>query len=205
LDIKLNFINRSDDQNDSDIVLCAKDGATGPGEPAIAWLVIRHCGQGDNHPFVYPAQSQVGIVDAWGNYSPRLDAAPGQAFAVARTPSGDELAPAGEAGSPAEIEVANDLTDGAISAMIFKSGALYVQRTGIAPGQMAAFQFRPVLWIGAVSQVEQGEAMSSAVLQSVDTELDLYGIAGADIVMTGGGPGPNSAPFKFSLENVVLA
>ena len=40
-----------------------------------------------------------------------------------------------------------------------------------------------------------------------ETELAgaLLGIASADIVMTGGGPGRNPPPFSFTLENVVMA
>jgi hypothetical protein len=40
--------------------------------------------------------------------------------------------------------------------------------------------------------------------QHADTELSLYGISSADIVMTGGGPGPNSTPFQFTLQNVKM-
>jgi hypothetical protein len=35
--------------------------------------------------------------------------------------------------------------------------------------------------------------------------LSLLGIASADIVMTGGGPGSNAMPFAFSLQNVIYA
>ena len=39
----------------------------------------------------------------------------------------------------------------------------------------------------------------------VNSEIGLLGVQSADIVMTGGGVGPNATPFKFSLENVVYA
>jgi hypothetical protein len=70
---------------------------------------------------------------------------------------------------------------------------------------MAAFQFQPTIWIGAVSQVTQGQVMNSAIVDQVNTELSLLGLASADIVMTGGGPGKSSQPFSFSLQNVVWA
>ena len=41
--------------------------------------------------------------------------------------------------------------------------------------------------------------------QHADTELSLLGISSADIVMTGGGPGPNSTPFSFTLANVKMS
>ncbi|MBT9441299.1 MAG: hypothetical protein IV087_05435 [Acidovorax sp.] len=46
--------------------------------------------------------------------------------------------------------------------------------------------------------------MNSAIISNINTELSLLGIASADIVMTGGGPGANSTPFAFNLENIVM-
>jgi hypothetical protein len=58
MDIHLNFINDSNDMNNSEIVVFQKNAATDFDELAVAWLVIKYCGQGDNHPFVYPPASQ---------------------------------------------------------------------------------------------------------------------------------------------------
>ena len=54
--IKLNFINRSNDQNNSQVVIFQKNVAADLDELAVAWKVIDNCGQGDNHPFNYPMQ-----------------------------------------------------------------------------------------------------------------------------------------------------
>ena len=205
MDVQLNFINQSNDHNNSEIVIFSKNASSGVNELAVAWLVIQNCGIGDNHPFVYPATSQVGVMDSWGNYSPKLDAQPGQAFAVAMTSSGDALSASGAATYPTEIQITNNLEKGAIDAFIFKDGKLFARKTSLAPRQMAAFEFRPTIWIGAASQVMQGEVMDSAVVESVNTELSLLGIASADIVMTGGGSGPDAAPISFSLENAKMA
>ncbi len=205
MDVQLNFINHSNDANNSQVVIFSKNVATGYNEVAVAWHVIQNCGAGANHPFVYPMATQVGAGDSWGNYTPKLDAQPGQAFAVSLTSSGDTLAPAGAATYPTEIQILNNLTQGAIKACIYKAGALFAIKTSVAPQQMAAFQFMPTLWIGAVSQVTQGQVMNSAIVEAVNTEFSLLGIASADIVMTGGGPGPSSQPFTFTLQNVVMA
>jgi hypothetical protein len=99
----------------------------------------------------------------------------------------------------------NALELGAVDANVYKCGRLLASKTGVAPGQKATFQFRPTIWIGVASQVEQGEVMNSAILSQINTELSLFGIKNADVVMTGGGPGPNSTPFKFTLENIQYA
>lgn len=55
-DIKLNFINNSNDKNNSDVVIFQKNVATDYDELAIAWKVIENCGMNNNHPFTYPME-----------------------------------------------------------------------------------------------------------------------------------------------------
>lgn len=205
MDIQLNFIDNSNDQNNSQIVIFGKNVGTGAEEAHVAWTVIQNCGLGENHPFTYPEATHVAAGDSYGNYSPKMSAQPGQQLAMTRTASGDSLALAGPANNPTQIEIANHLQQGAISANIYKAGRLYATKSSVAPGQMAAFEFKPAIWIGAVSQIVQGEIMNSAIVEEVNTELSLLGIASADIVMTGGGPGQSSKPFQFTLENVIMA
>jgi hypothetical protein len=205
MDVKLNFINNSNDLNNSEIVIFQKNEATGFDELAVAWQVIKYCGQGDNHPFNYPATMAVGASDSYGNYTPQLNAQNGQLFQVALTASGDTLSSAGQGTSSQQVQVLNNLAKGAINAGIYKDGKLLAIKTNIAPQQKAVFQFKPTIWIGVASQVAQGEVMNSAIISNINTELSLLGIVSADIVMTGGGPGANSTPFTFNLENIVMA
>lgn len=202
--ITLNFINNSNDTNNSEVLIFAKD-AGGLSELAIAWTVIRNCGRGSHHPFLYPMDQQVAASDAWGNFTPQLNAEPGQCFHMILTESGDMLQLKGPASNPRSIEVANDLMQGSINALIFKADRLFAIAQNIVPGQRAAFQFKPTLWIGVASQIEEGDVINSAILSSVNTEISLLGLRSADIVMTGGGSGPNATPFTFALENLVYA
>ena len=205
MDIQLNFINNSNDVNNSEIVIFQKNVATGFDELPVAWLVIRYCGQGDNHPFTWPVDVQVGASDGYGNFTPHLDAQSGQMFKMVFTSSGDQLVPAGSGTSSKEVQVLNSLPKGAINAYIFKAGKLLAVKTSIAPQQRAIFEFKPTLWIGVTSQqVVQGQVMNSAIISDITTELNLLGIASADIVMRGGGSGPDATPFAFSLENIVM-
>ncbi|XZF16372.1 hypothetical protein ACTHGU_09545 [Chitinophagaceae bacterium MMS25-I14] len=201
-DIHLNFINQSNDQNNSQIVIFQKNIATGLDELHVAWTVIKNCSPGWHHPFVFPFSSAVGSADSYGNQSPLLQAENGIQFQVEDTAAGHTLAPNGTASDPNSIEVLNALETGAINAGIYKDGRLFAQKTGIAPGQKAAFMFKPTIWIGVVSQVEEGEVMNSAIVSNINTELSLLGIASADIIMTGGGPGSTSQPFQFTLSNI---
>jgi hypothetical protein len=201
----LNFINQSNETNNSDVVIFQRNVATDFDALAVAWQVIQNCGQGDNHPFVYPAASTVGASDSYGNYTPQLPAQNGQLFAMTQTASGDQLALAGAASSPVELQVLNSLQRGAINANVYKANKVLALKTSVAPQQKAVFQFKPAIWIGVASEVVEGQVMNSAIISNINTEISLLGIARADIVMTGGGPGPNSTPIQFTLANIVMA
>jgi hypothetical protein len=204
-DISLNFINDSNDRNNSEIVIFQKNEATSFEEIAVAWKVIENCGQGWNHPFVYPMQMSVCASDSWGNFSQQLNATNGQLFSVVEDPSGDILKYTGQSASTTEVDVLNALAMGAIDAKIYKDNRLLATKTSIAPGQKAVFEFKPAIWIGVVSQVVEGQLMNSAILSQINTEISLFGLKSANIVMTGGGPGPGSTPFTFTLQNMVYA
>lgn len=204
--IKLNFVNRSNDTNNSQIVIFQQNVADDFGELAVAWKVIQNCGQGDNHPFNYPMEVSVSASDAWGNYTPLQLAPEGSAFQMVYTDSGDVLkSSSNPASSSQEIEMQNNLEQGAISAYCYRDGSVCAMKRNIAPGQKAVFEFKPTIWVGVASQIMQGQVMNSAIISNINTELNLLGIAEADIIMTGGGSGPSSTPFEFNLENVIYA
>ena len=205
MDIQLNFINQSNDVNNSEVVVFQRHTAGGADDLAVAWTVIRNCGQGCHHPFVFPMSLAVGASDSDGNVTPQLPAQDGQLFKMTLTPSGHQLVPAGSGASPQEVQVLNALDSGAIDALCFRAGRLLAVKHGVAPQQTASFQFKPTIWIGVVSQVQAGEVMNAALLSGLDTEISLLGIASADIVMTGGGAGPEAKPFAFELQNIVMA
>ncbi|MDJ0835822.1 MAG: hypothetical protein QNK37_04850 [Acidobacteriota bacterium] len=141
--------------------------------------------------------------DSYGNYTPHLPATSGDAFHVYADPSGNRLKYKGPAQSCQEIELANDLKRGAISANVFKDDRLFAHQSAIAPGQKAVFVFKPMLVVAVVNNVvKEGNQMVSAVM-SQKTELSLLGVRSADIVLTGGGADNKATPFKFQLENVV--
>ena len=202
MDIKLNFINNSNDLNNSKIVIFQKNVADGVPETAVAWKVIKTCGPGENHPFVFPTTMQVSSNDSYGNYTPQIDAYPGDLFAVLQAGSGNRIHHEGRATAPTEVHVRNSLVKGAIGVNIHKAHRPLATQVPIATGQTAVFKFAPTLWIGPVSQVSEGQVMNAAMVSSITTELSLLGLASADIVMTGGGA--SAQPFAFALQNVVL-
>lgn len=205
MDIQLNFINRSDDQNNSSVFLFQKNAATRQDELVTAWKVIRNCGRNNHHPLVYSTDLEACISDQDGNYSPRKAVQAGDLFTVSALPLGRSFTYAGPNNSSQEIAVCNRLLRGAINVCVYSQKRLLAAKTNVVPGQKAVFQFRPSLWIGVASQIVEGQALNSAILGDSNTELSLLGLASADIVMTGGGAGIDVMPLQFSLENIVMA
>jgi hypothetical protein len=204
MDIKLNLINQSSDANNSQIVIFQKNVAL-PAQQAVAWRVIRHCDPGESHAFTVPAEMSVRATDGHGNLSASLPARPGHAFAVSRETDGDTLRPAGLGNADREVQVSNGLLREHVDVHVYRDGKLLATHASLPPDGKTGFQFKPEIWIGVASQVEEGEVMTEAMLEPMTAQISLEGIAGADIVMTGGGQGPNAQPFAFTLENVVTA
>jgi len=204
--VKLLFVNNSNDSNNSNVVIFQKNEVSSFDQLAIAWRVIRNCGKGDCHPFLFPNSMEVSASDSYRNFSNKLgDVKHGQLFHVFKEGTEPELAHVGKAPNENEIHVRNDREIGSIDAQIYRDGKLLAVKTNVVPAQSAAFQFEPTIWIGVVSQVQEEDVLNSAILSQVDKSFNLNGIASADIVMTGGGPGSCSTPFHFELENIVYA
>lgn len=170
-------------------------------EQAVVWRVFEHLGMGESRRFAFPLDVQIAADDAWGNVTPQHVATPGQRWERVSDPSGAVLqlsgAPAASAG---EIELENRLATGSISARIYRDGKLLALRTDVMPYERAVFRFSPRIYIGAVSQVQEGEVMDAAFLKAINTEINLQGVRRADLVMTGDG-GPDGTQFQFNLEN----
>lgn len=206
-DIELNFINRSNDANNSAIVIFQKNEVANSGELPVAWKVIENCGLGDHHPFVFPICLYASAADSFGNSTVQQFAYYGDEFKVSMDASGCQMTSVGSqfmvyTDDPVPIPaigVGNALPKGSISVQIYKDGNLLATTTGIAPTKYATFKFTPTIWIGVVNQVVQGEVMNAAIISQINTEISLDRITKADIIMTGGGPGQSSKPLAFTL------
>jgi hypothetical protein len=204
--IHLTFINNSNDANNSQIVIFQKNVELVTAQTAVAWRIFPVGAKGNKVSVPYTEDFAVSAIDSYENETPQLPANPGNRFDMRSGPSGNQLQMSSTpAASPETIEVHNELPIGAISTNIYKAGALLATKTGIAPGQMAQFNFSPTLYLLHDSSFQQGEIMMLTPLSKTTSEISLLGIKSADVVMTGGGNGTDAMPFLFSLANVVYA
>lgn len=202
MQVKLNFINRTDNGNKENILLFQANASDDSSTSTVAWKVIRHCGKHCSHPFFYSHEFEIGLGDEFGNYSPRLAAPSGSLFAVTACAVGRRLSCRGAADSCRTIVLRNELPRGAVNANIYSGGRLLASKNSIAPGQKARFEFKQTLSIGIATRVEEGQILDVASIDGTPTQLSLFGLVSADIVMTGGGTGSTASRYLFNLENL---
>ncbi|BAV06151.1 hypothetical protein SAMN05421788_106213 [Filimonas lacunae] len=209
-DVRLNLINRSEHTGKVQVVIGQFNKTLPERQAVIAWRVFNTQLPGENFAFSYPMEKFISVSDSWGNYSPQKNAYPGQLFSVENDIDGDILKYSAQAASPYAIEVVNRLEFGAIDANIYTDGRLLFVQKGVSPGKKVVFQFEPSIWIGVLSEVEEGRVIDAAMLAGNYTDLSLLDIEitettirSADIIMTGGGSSTTATSFQFHLENVI--
>ncbi len=198
MEIELTLINRSNDADESHIVIFQKNAAPGAASQVVAWRVVHGLQKEYPYTIMFPTSLQLAAADSYGDSTPQRDVEAGQLGVVVMDASGLELQV--DAGAnPLEIVVRNGLSNGPITATLYRDYMPIVKQTGISLGIEATFEFKPSIWIGVVSQIEEGDIMDAAIVNTVNTELSLMGINNANIIMSGGG----AEPFRFTLEAAV--
>ncbi len=201
--VTITFVNQSNDTNNSSLVILQKNVAANLGELAVAWRVIKNMGRNWTYEIFYPLDVEVGVEDAYGNRSDRHYSINGQRWEVNQADAGSSLSLASQpAASLQEVEIQNNFAAGSMNACVYRDGLLLAKKTGIVPKQKAVFQFTPVIWVGVVSQVEEGQFISSAILSNIHQQVSLTSLTSIKIILTGGGTGPNAQPFSFEVIKV---
>ena len=200
---KLNFINKTENQNNFDVLFFQKNIALDNDENAVAWKVIKNCTAGSNHLFTFPREILVSVSDSLETeiITPTL-ALDGQILRIYKDNSGYQLSSYDSGAKGKDIEIRNELISESINIKIYKDGRVLSVKVGVLIEQKAIFQFNSNLWLGVVHGFQEGQVLNSAIRSRINTELNLSGIASADIVMTDMGPGARSI-YVFDLENIV--
>src|ERR1700759_4102897 len=106
--IKLNFVNASQDSSNVQLVIFQPNEAVANGA-VVAWTVIENCTPGKQHAFNFSTDLFVGASDSFRNHLSHLPASDGDAFKVISTLEGNQLHPDTSANQPEFIQVLNDL------------------------------------------------------------------------------------------------
>lgn len=195
---ELTFINRSYDVSRSDIVIFQPNEAARGIQCPIAWKVIKRCPVDWSHPFIFSSELHVGIRDRERNFSPRVPVNPGTLVCVSHRPSGSVALDLEKAEHPVGIYVENRLEAAGCDVEIYRDGRLLSHYQALKPRARAAFRFGHRIFVAAVSGINEGDPLRTSDLHWLTlTQLDLLGVTSTDIVMTGGGYGPDATPLRF--------
>ncbi|MCP4213113.1 MAG: hypothetical protein GY765_00585 [bacterium] len=204
MNTRLKFINSSDGRCRPDIVLFQKYYESNAPCLPVAWRIIKDCGFDNYHPFDFPSQLYVNINIGGGTHSPMLPAGGGGEFRVSAGRYGPTLQrETGAFSYGGRLALRNELNTGAVEFNVYRAGRLVAVRPAIAPHQVAFIRIKPVLFIATSFRITEGRPIALPIVAGISPrELFLHGVCSADIVMTGGGPGPDATPYAFHLLNV---
>lgn len=201
--IKLNIINHSNDKNNGKIVIFQKNEASNFNQNPIAWKVFDNNNSINTHPFEYSLNYQIVGSDLTGNHTSLTNAVTGQTLEMHQNSSEYHLKSiATSIAHPEQVIIKNKLEDKPIQVSCYRNGKILASKSNVLPDQNVIFEFQPKIYIGLVSEILEGEIINSAIVSQINTEINLFGIDSADIVLTGGGSGIDSTPYQFILENI---
>jgi len=161
MSIQLNFINNSNDSDNSRVVIFQKNVATNFSETLIAWRIFNTGEHGTPHQVIYPeAALTASAFTPFEDAPPTVPVNKGDALNLTGTIAAHKLTHTGQAKIADEIHISNGLGNGAVNAGIYRGNKLLALRAGLQPGQTAAFKFEPVLWLTFLNDIEEGEVFT---------------------------------------------
>ncbi len=154
---------------------------------AVAWTIIDLVGRGSSCEFSYPIATEVRASANDGSHKTRpLSADIGDQFTIKQDNNGIILHADGSASQTTAIEVVNQANiDNGVNVQLYKDGKLLMQKH-LTDNQRATFVLHPKIYWGIASEIQEGEPLSSAVINSTHFfEQNLEGVTEATISLNG--------------------
>jgi hypothetical protein len=200
--VKITYVNKSMNRDLPKIFLfikneiptfdCLKDG--------IAWKVINDVGRESSCNFTFPIDTEV--CASWDKgtcITKKIPSDIGGKYSVLKDDSGITIIPDGSAGNVRSIDVSNDVhVENGISVDLFKDGRKMVSKNIVGYGQKATFVLHPKLYWGIASEIQEGDQLSSAVLNSDNFfEQNLEGVSNVTVALYGNA----EEGYQFKIES----
>ena len=188
--VKITYVNHSMNLDQPSVFLFAKNEIPtfDALRDGVAWRVINKVGRGSSCTFSFPISTQINA--SWNGgccQTITMPASIGCKFCVTKDDTGIVLLGDGNAASTTAIDVRNDIqTPGGISVNLYKDGRIMMTKKIVAYDQKATFILHPKLYWGLASEIQEGERLSSAVLNSDSFfEQDLEGMTEVTVGLYG--------------------
>jgi len=181
-DVKITYVNHSMNLDSPSVFVFTKNEIPtfDALKEGVAWKVIRKIGRGSRCQFTFPTATSISA--SWNNGTAQTALLPadiGSKYTVVKDASGIVLTGSGDADSTRAIDVCNEVrTPGGVSVNLYKDGRIIMTKNIVAYNQKATFVMHPKLYWGLASEIQEGDLLSSAVLNSNNFyELDLEGVS----------------------------
>ena len=188
--VKITYVNHSMNLDQPAVFLFAKNEIPtfDALRDGVAWRVITKIGRSSSCTFNFPIATQINA--SWNDgccHTATMPAQIGSKFCVTKDDTGIVLLGDGNAASTTAIDVRNDIqTPGGISVNLYKDGRIMMTKKIVAYDQKATFILHPKLYWGLASEIQEGDQLSSAVLNSDSFfEQDLEGVSEAVVGLYG--------------------
>lgn len=189
-DVKITYINRSLNKSRPKVFLFAKNGIPtfDSLRNGIAWKVIESVGRGSSCIINFPIFTSVSA--SWDDHTchtEELHCSIGSRYSIIEDDTGIVLKADGNAGNTRSIDVANNVhVEEGMSVDLYKDGRLMMTKRTVAYGQKATFVLHPRLYWGLASEIQEGEQIRSAVLNSDNFfEQNLEGVSEVTVALYG--------------------
>jgi hypothetical protein len=189
-DVKITYVNNSLNEDMPSIFVFTQNELPSFNaiRDGVAWRVIKNIGRNSRSTFVFPSQTSIKATwEGGANETNQLICEVGKRYTVQKNATGIVLQQDGNAISPKDIELMNNIQmNKGISALLLKGDNVIVKKNIVAYEQKATFQLAPKIYWGIASEIQVSQSISSAVLDSnVFFEQDLANVSAATVSLNG--------------------
>lgn len=200
--VKITYVNRSMNKDLPKIFVFTKNEVPSFDslKDGVAWKVIPNIGRESSCQFTFPIETEV--CASWENSTcktKRLTSEIGNRYVVEKDDTGIIISSDGNASDINAIDVVNNLhVENGVAIELYKDGRMMMTKDIVGYDQKATFVLHPKLYWGIASEIEEGQLLSSAVLNSESFfEEDLDGVSTVTIGLYG-----NAADgYQFKVES----
>ena len=185
-DVSLQYQNLSDNKNADVLVFTKNMKANLDALPPVAWQVIQHIGYRGFHNFTYTVDTKIEVT--WENDASGIlptEVLEGGTYALNQIENDYNFVQTGVT-LPNEIDVENNVkTAGGISVTLYKDGKSIMTQPGVAFGEQAEFGLHPKIYVGLVSNIQESDTLTTAVMSQQFTPISLEGLKALTFALFG--------------------
>lgn len=194
---KITFKNCSYSNRNADVIIFQKN--QGLGSITYIWRIIHNCRYDYTNCFEYSKSIDLVIKDNNGNQTLFPNVGNGKYYSFSQETG---ISEENEAWDPEFIEIENRLEQGSITAAITRNSRIIYEKTEICPNEIVTFSPNNTIYVGRIEAIKEGQKLNEKLLNRFSTKIDLDLIKSADLVLRGGGFGPEAQRHYFVLENI---